>query len=261
MFRRLFAFAVVAAASLCFVHSTSATEFQGSYVGVSAGWSGGSSSTGHILTAPSCGGCGAGPAQTAAVSSISPNLNSNNVTGGIQAGYNWRAGRFVIGVEADINYVGLNKSVTTRLTAATPSPKIVTSTDSVNSNWVATLRPRIGYMPTDKSLVYVTGGVAASDVNFSNASTIFSNGVGSITGVYDSSASKVLGTVIGAGFEYAWMNNINLKVEYQHLEFGNTTLTGGINSINVGTDLANSSITTNANLKANIVRVGANWRY
>jgi outer membrane immunogenic protein len=62
--------------------------------------------TGCFLTGVACGG---GVANNP-LRSDSVRLSGSGFTGGGQAGYNWQAGKWLFGIEGDINYVGINDS-------------------------------------------------------------------------------------------------------------------------------------------------------
>lgn len=243
------------------------TNWSGWYAGVSIGWSHGSTSTQQRLTQPGCAGGGGGGAgcalQQAGVDSVAPNVTSDNITFGAQGGYNKRFNQFLFGVEADLNYVGLTRTSTVSATWVAGGTKTITTADSVNSNVVFTLRPRVGYIPTEAVLLYLTGGLALSDQKFTNNSNIFNAGPGGISpgfnAIYSSSASNAVGYVVGGGVEYLWSPSMTIKGEYQHLEFSNPASTGA-NLINVGGSLALSTLTSQSTVKADILRVGANWK-
>lgn len=264
---RLFV-AVVAAASLALAHGASAAEvssWSGWYGGVNVGGAWSDVSKSRAFNTPNClPGSNCFAPQQANMNSISPDLNAGNFTGGVQAGYNWSFGQFVAGLEADLNYLDYNKTVVATRSWPGGGPgfsvKTATSTDSITAHWVGTLRPRIGYLVTPQMLLYATGGLAFSDQKYSNATTIFATGQGANTGIYNSSATKEVGTVVGGGIEYAWSRNMTVKAEYQHLWFNNPNAVGG-NTAPQATDLTNSSLVASPKVQMDIVRVGANWKF
>jgi len=204
--------------------------------------------------------------QQVSVDSIAPNLKSGRFTGGVQAGYNWQYGFFVLGIEADINYVNLGRTETTPvswLPNFSGSVRTVTTTASVDSNYVATLRPRIGIVGPYNTLFYATGGFALSDLKYSNDTVITNFGEGGIAqgalATYNATSSNKFGYVVGGGFEYAWSPHATIKAEYQHLRFDIPAVTG-FNPLLLGGSLDASSLTSRAKVTADIVRIGFNYK-
>lgn len=79
--------------------------------------------------------------------------HDDSVIAGGQLGYNVQCGRLVFGVEGDLSY--LDTSVKTSF----PDPIYMHS----NSDWLATLRGRLGVTVTERMMIYGTVGAAWSD--------------------------------------------------------------------------------------------------
>ncbi|MGB7178217.1 MAG: outer membrane beta-barrel protein, partial [Xanthobacteraceae bacterium] len=174
--------------------------------------------------------------------------------GGVQSGYNWQSGNWLAGVEADIDYLHLNFPARNYVPFAPPNTNTVAINSYNNANWVATLRPRIGWASGDW-LVYATGGPALTryDDDFSVITlTEFSGSL-----LFQSAELKTwrLGYAAGGGIEHAIGDNWSVKAEYLHFDFGRAT----------ATQLQNSDpsqlITQSAELKADMVRLGLNYRF
>src|SRR5262249_5373371 len=104
-------------------------------------------------------------------------LKPTGFTGGVQAGYNWQAGNFVFGAEADIVALNLGTTLVTR--GAFPVPFLGNQfalAESVSTSWLATIRGRLGVTVVPNVLVYATGGVAFTDFRF--ASSYSDNAIG-----------------------------------------------------------------------------------
>src|SRR6201999_3995335 len=107
---------------------------------------------------------------TAVSASSSPGLKANGVTGGAQAGYNWRSGAVLYGAEADFNAFNLRGTAngtfpfpSTLPGGAVGLPTTFFSTaTSVSSDWLFTARGRLGWA-NDSLLLYGTGGVAVAN--------------------------------------------------------------------------------------------------
>ncbi len=98
-----------------------------------------------------------------AIAAASPRLNPDGFTGGGQVGYNHQVDRWLFGVEADANYFGLKQS--RGFTAPFPAGGSFTTTNSVTSDWLVTLRPRVGYT-VDRTLFLCDRRSRADRVEF-----------------------------------------------------------------------------------------------
>jgi outer membrane immunogenic protein len=159
-------------------------------------------------------------------------------------GYNQQFGMFVAGLEADLSYVDLGKTVTTTTGA-------LSTTFSQNATYLGTVRGRLG-VAFDRVLVYATGGLAFGD---QDASTSLA-GLGALwAGGKDSTR---FGYTLGAGLEYAFTNNWSAKVEYLYYDLGKANYTSP--------QIAGAAIPgvfgdTRAESKGNLVRAGLNYRF
>jgi len=117
-----------------------AFTWSGGYIGVNAGYGGGKWKTRTTeLDSPYL---------------ISATRSSaSGFIGGAQAGYNWQAGSFVYGIETDIQYSRL--AIAKRLVVENAAFEA-----RVGIDWFGTTRARLGFVPTERFLVYATGGVA-----------------------------------------------------------------------------------------------------
>ena len=92
-------------------------------------------------------------------------IAGSGFTGGVQAGYNFQLNpNWVAGIEADIGYLGIDRSFLNWSEAIA---------FGVKTDWYGTIRGRLGYS-TGPALLYVTGGVAFVNVknNFDNVGGI-----------------------------------------------------------------------------------------
>jgi len=146
------------------------------------------------------------------------------VFGGVQAGYNWQSGRFVIGVEADIQATDINGDARVSpiiQNNGTPFPGAGFLSTHQRINWFGTARVRAGVTAVDRLLLYVTGGVAYGDVDYA-AQTDF-RPVG--TAAYPAAFSKTkVGWTAGAGGEWAFAPNWSAKLEYLYMDLGNESV-------------------------------------
>lgn len=113
--------------------------------------------------------------------------------GGATVGYNAQFGRLVLGVEGDLSFVSNEAN------AFSVRDRTRTTNDI---NTFGTVRARMG-VADDRTLVYVTAGVAVADVE---------NSFATAARTWRKSGSRV-GLVAGAGVEYAVTNNWTVKAE------------------------------------------------
>jgi len=183
-------------------------------------------------------------------------VNSSSVTGGFTAGYNWQLSNAVVGLEGDINYFGFKGSAT----GTAPYPCCVgtnfTIGSSVSSDWLATIRGRIGFLATPSWLLYATGGAAIADVkgNFTFTDTF--------SGATESGAIRDtrVGWTAGVGGEYAIGNGWSLKAEYLYVDLGRGTVTSN-NLFAMGAPTPTQTFTHSVDIKSNIARVGVNYKF
>lgn len=173
----------------------------------------------------------AGTGATVATGNVSP----RGIIVGDQIGYNWQAGQWVFGAEADfqgslqkgdgtLNGGGASVSYSSRL------------------RWFGTVRGRVG-MAFDRFLPYVTAGWAfgRGSLDGTSASVQFNQ---------DKSYS---GWTVGGGAEWAFLRNWSAKAEYLYINFGDgpTSLAATGPSVNI----------TSGKLTTHIARVGLNYHF
>jgi outer membrane immunogenic protein len=182
----------------------------------------------------------------------SPTFKPKGFTGGLQTGYNFQAGYLVGGAEFDINYLGLKASRQT-LTRTVLGLDPYHFADSIETNWLLTVRPRMG-LAVESLLLYVTGGLAVANQKF--AQTLTFNSPSLLLDVNAGAVSKAqAGWTAGGGLEYMVRGNWSFKVEYLYLHLGQ-----------VGFDTFNTLVPTvtgdhDEKLNVNIVRAGINYKF
>jgi len=137
---------------------------------------------------------------------------SGFVCGG-QFGYNVQNGGWLWGIESDIGYLGLKKSITQ---IASPDNFV-----EVKYGAYGTATARLGLV-FDRTLLYAKGGAA-----FARIRNIASDLDG---GAIDDTDFTVLnkthvGWAAGAGIEYGLSPNWSVKFEYLYMDFGKDTTT------------------------------------
>jgi outer membrane immunogenic protein len=152
---------------------------------------------------------------------------SGGLAGGT-VGYNWQAGKTVLGLEGDLDWSGLKGTANSTL-----CPFGCTTSDS----WLSTVRGRIGYS-FNRVMPYVTGGLAVGDIKAS-------------TPGLPGGSSTNAGWTVGGGLEFALPGNWTAKAEYLHVDLGQFDC--GTNCGGTPTDKVSS--------RADIFRAGVNYRF
>jgi outer membrane immunogenic protein len=120
--------------------------------------------------------------------------------GGILGGWNYQMDSFVFGFEGDWAFGG-TVATNDEVFADPPGP---IDTD-LSFNNIATLRARAGFA-LDNTLLYVTGGLAAVDVEF-----------GAVMSTTESDSKWVYGWTAGGGLEHAFSDNLSGRIEYLYV--------------------------------------------
>jgi outer membrane immunogenic protein len=166
--------------------------------------------------------------------SVSVSSHSGFIGGG-QIGYNFQAGEFVYGVEADIQYADIGSSVNWG-----PYGRLGVSTGS-NGEYFGTVRGRAGYA-IDRTLIYATGGLAYGGLN---SSPLGGN------------ATSNVGYALGGGVEYAFTEHWTAKVEALYINLSN----GSNRTIAVTNGGVVYPISVSSGNGGGLVRVGVNYKF
>jgi outer membrane immunogenic protein len=195
----------------------------GFYIGANLGygWGDGSGTIRHVSVAP----VGArGPLSG----------DGDGILGGIQIGYNWQTGPFVIGFETDFQATGAEGSFTGRA-----GPVLYRGT--TETPWFGTIRGRVGYA-ADRWLFYFTGGGYYAE----NKATGIASRPGAVAAF--STTEDGWGWTVGGGVEWAFAPNWSAKLEYLYLATPDNVPT------RPGTRL-------DGNTDTHVFRVGVNYRF
>jgi opacity protein-like surface antigen len=188
-------------------------------------------------------------AKVAAVNAAgAQSINPRSFTGGLEAGYNWQWGGWVAGLEADLASRRLEGLAINGGPYPAPSDGAFAITTSINSNWLFTARPRLGYAVYNW-LFYVTGGVAVT----SQSATFMFGDKGVEAGTF---ATTKAGGVVGGGVEMALSDRWSVKGEYLFADFGQSTVNASIYKSATQASFAHST-----DLKENIARLGINYHF
>ncbi len=173
----------------------------GFYVGVNAGYGWQDSNNNASVFVP------AGTFVTAPAASGVVTFGDDNgdgFVGGGQIGYNYQIGSFVLGVEADLQWADLGGSNGLAVVPAGFPATFVPAGTVGGIDWFGTVRARVG-VAFDRALVYATGGFAYGGADDNT-------GFGGFNGFVNDDDVRT-GWVLGAGFEYAFTNNLTAGIE------------------------------------------------
>ena len=240
--------------------------WSGAYVGVNLG-SGWRQPVDFVTTMPSCTDlttCVFVDPDTGLASALGTgrSTRASGATGGFQAGYNYQFGAAVAGVELDWEYfkrtsslgpsAGLTSDITGPGRPFFQAPLLVSN--EVASTWLATIRGRLGFA-WDRLLLYGTGGVAFTDVRYTQTVTtsLLITGATVVNVVTETKS----GVTVGGGAEYALWNNLTLRAEYLYAQFTGVSGTSVLQFQNFSNPVAGST----GNLHDHIVRVGLNYQF
>ena len=179
----------------------------------------------------------------------SSTLTPRGFIGGGQAGCNYQASALLLGIETDINYLhakGSFDAAGTLPVAGAP----VSATANLSTDSLYTLRGRLG-LAVDRGMFFVTGGLAAGNIKFSE--TFFHGANGSFeTGSLSQTKTR---WTAGFGLEYALTNAWLAKIEYLYVNLGSVSFSS-VNSANPA-----FTATHSADLKESIIRLGVNYKF
>jgi outer membrane immunogenic protein len=250
--RSLFAAAAIltlAAALPAMAQETDESPWHGWYAGINLGGEWGDSS--HHFSATSGGVTVLPPADVSTINGFVASGKSNNAgfVGGIEGGYNYRTGNLLLGVETDFDSVNLDQSraATFQSGLLIMPPIQFTIAQKLTTDWLWTVRPRIGYT-TGSWLFYGTIGLAVGDAELK---TSYSDTAGNAFS-HSTNPTRV-GYEGGVGIAYAFTKNWSIKGEWLYEDLGT------VHDTAVASD--GSTLTSSGNVRANIVRMGIDYRF
>jgi outer membrane immunogenic protein len=124
-------------------------------------------------------------------------------------GYNHQIDQFVVGIEADGGWSGIDNEDDNL-------------TNDTSIDWLTTVRGRVGFA-MDSFLIYGTGGAAIGEVSFDPA------------GPVGEDSDTRIGWTAGGGVEAALTDNISVKAEYLYVDLGEEEINGTDVDVNAHT--------------------------
>ena len=174
--------------------------------------------------------------------------HDNGAQFNVHAGYNYQSGAAVFGVEGELGYFGLRGS---KQYAPYIGVRLPTDSRSITkSDFYGALTGRLGFTPTERSLLYVKGGFVLANLR-NNYIDTDPNGTTLVSGT--STSTPRFGWTLGAGGEYAFTNNWSVRLEYNHYDFGKKS--------HVALSAASAPFTFSHKTTAETVRIGLNYKF
>ena len=237
-----------------------------------------------------------GPAGFALCINGSNTVHMNGPIGGVQAGYNWQSGNYLLGLEADFQGTGQSgtRDFATSFDNGSGFFGVNQGTAAISLTermpWLGTVRGRIGYVANPSWLVYATGGLAYGRIEVDSSASAGAGlrplartgtptcngpvvagtaGTCPVWGFIGSGVTQ-MGWAVGVGTELALGGHWTAKFEYLFVDLGsfNTNFTGlgGCFGVVIGslfscTPTAPGTGTIRSTITDNIVRVGLNYQF
>ena len=167
---------------------------------------------------------------------------AHGVLGGLQAGYNWEFGGWVLGVETDIQATGIKSTTNCVLSCNTATGTLALTQELP---WFGTLRGRIG-TAMGNFLLYYTGGLA-----YGNVETNITETLAGASGAFSFKQTRT-GWTVGSGVEAALGGGWVGRAEYLFVDLG---------TVRESYTLAGTSNLLTSDVQTHIFRVGANYRF
>ena len=245
---------------------TSVYDWTGFYLGGSVGGVRQQASTSYSSdpSFASSGGLFA-PALTTGTLASSSSQDGAGVLGGVIAGYNWQLSSLVYGIEGDWSWTGVRPTSSISPVPAFAFPTLTTITET-RTDWLATVRGRIGFLATPQTLLFATGGLAVGEIRAST-NIIPSGGTSSCATNFfcsnGNTSSTRVGWTVGAGVEQAFASNWTVKVEYLHYDLGRVSyIAGEASTFPAFLAFAGApNLIVNTRVSGDIGRVGVNYRF
>lgn len=208
---------------------------------------------------------------TAVVTSRTSNrANVDGFIGGGQFGYNWQRDKWLAGLEADFQGSGERGSVISCDVVGCPVGSTVGSA-TYRLRWFGTARGRVGFLPTERLVLYATGGLAYGQLDVD-----YTSGINGLPPTAASVRTARAGYVVGAGAEAAIDQNWSIKGEYLYMDLGSftgnlgtgalatattTTILAPFGPTTVTTTTSSTSATVRSRVSDHIFRAGVNYRF
>jgi outer membrane immunogenic protein len=167
-------------------------------------------------------------------------------TGGGQIGANYQVNWFVVGVEADFDWMANNHNSSN----AVPVPGGDSFQLSANNRWITTLAARAG-VAADNWLFYVKGGGGWVGVNNPTLTDVTTG-----ASISTSNSNSNSGWLAGGGIEVGFAPNWTARLEYDFLKLSNQSFT-----VPASTPFIGGDVITSTNRDVQTLTVGINYLF
>jgi outer membrane immunogenic protein len=185
------------------------------------------------------------------------NLHPKGYAGGLQFGYNRQIARWVLGAEADYSVLAASYTKTGVGLYTGGDDGSFTITQTVSTDWMSTVRARVGHTFRKRALIFGSAGAAETVVRYSS---LFTDNYESVN---ETASPRVLktGWVAGGGAEYALDKHWSARAEYLFADFGTVSNAGDVLTDVWNNTWPDTTFTHTATLKSNIGRIAINYRF
>ncbi len=221
----------------------------GAYVGANVGFG-----TGQVdaeTEAASGGDYFAADSLTAIAETGMQELKPSGLVGGGQVGFNVQIGAAVFGVEADFGVMRISETANETTEYPCCAPTGFTIEQSVETSWLATVRPRLGFA-AGPVFIFGTGGVAITEVTYA---TTF-NDTFAAAHADSRIREQRMGATYGGGLEFR-RGRASFKLEYLYADLGSVSMT----SDNFTEGNPPVIFEHDAKVTVQVVRAGVNVRF
>ncbi|MGD0640707.1 MAG: outer membrane beta-barrel protein [Roseiarcus sp.] len=233
-------------------------SWTGFYFGLNGGWIG-SSGDNVSNTGADTGPGGLGAALAAGQIPRQIGIGQSGGVFGGQVGYNWQfSPTWVGGVETDLDWASPQGSASAVHTGGLGSAPFTTNFSRALEA-VGTVRARIGFLATPTFLLYGTGGLAYGETKIGSSFVCptCSPPTSTEATTANSNTGWSAGWTLGLGGEWKLAPNWSVKAEYLYVDLGSRSDTIAYTYPTANT----STLTSKADTRDNIVRVGVNYGF
>jgi opacity protein-like surface antigen len=237
--------------------ATPAMAKEGFYMGLGLGYNSNEHSAGHLMTPP---GAWLIPANLALVNSSPTDDISTDAFGAqIFAGYRMDlSDKVMMAIEADAAVFDGETEDRHTANYSGGASGAFTLVQQFSQQWMSSIRAKLGLNVTSDVTVYVTGGVAFSDVElrttYSDTFPVVAQRILAQTGA---ASDLKTGFAYGGGVDWALGGSTSLRIEYMRTDLGNIETSRALNFSGGGP--TGNTITANADLETTSIRVGLAW--
>ncbi len=184
-------------------------------------------------------------------------INASAFDYGIQGGYNYEFNNFILGLEADLTGTNLSGSQASTRVYTCCTPTSLTINQAVQSTWLFTARPRVGYS-FGRLMIFATGGYARTNVTYKTTLT------DDYANAHENRnlSQSLNGWAAGAGLEYQLMTHWSVRAEYIMTGLGNVTGTSNnLTAYTPAVSYPTNVFTHTTSFKTQLANFALNYRF